>query len=423
MGNSRIPVETNLSAIWGFLIAFLLGMGFAHAQSSENLAIAEPLTENIPLSEPEKERLNGLFEKLHSSKFQEREDATTELAQLDERYLSELKEKYGQERAPDAKARLYGIVLKLEAERGQRITREFMRLPNAEESHPFRGWRSFIKASGFKDRKTKALFLQLLEAYPWLVHEEITSSQDAYEKGVRVASEISPRLDVAGEVTEEDGIALAYTIALCEEKLDVGLEMTGHRVFSRHPFSTRLVSVNRSAISSSSNAILTFYDKFATHAKNRRLILFSCLNGGIPAAKKIAVEILSKQDATKDLELFELSMHSLARFGTEEEIPIVDKWLEDETVVREQEQVLLLSPEGGRPVQIEVQARDLALATTMLLHKENPYVLLPHFRPHPLRGFATESVGHPSKTTKADRDALLKRWRERLENMPKTLEP
>lgn len=356
---------------------------------------------------------------LSSSSFEAREKACIEIDKLDERYLPAIQDRLTKLKSPDARARLQGIIERREKERTLRITREFLVNSDQEAARQsLPGWETFSTASGFSDRRTKALFLKMLADYPWLVYEKIHSPEDAYEKAVLVATEIAPRLDVAGEVSEGDGVALSYTLAMVGDKLDLGLETTGHRVFSRHPFSTKLTAVSRSATTQSSNAIFNFYDRFATHAKNDYRLIFCCLNAQIPVGAKIGARYLASDKATDQPEVFEIAMLAIARFGTAEHIPVVEKWLTNKTLITQAQRISTTNT-GFRPHEnVDVQARDLALATTILLHRESPHVIFPAYQSHATQGFFPNSVGQIVGTSDEVRDELLRAWQERSKQIP-----
>lgn len=260
------------------------------------------------------------------------------------------------------------------------------------------------------------MFLQLLQPFPALIYTKIETADEAYKQASLVAGNISQRLDIAGEVTSEDGIALAYLVALCEDKLDLGLERTSHRVFSRSPFATYL-SLNKQT----PNALSSLYSKFAVRATDKRMVFLTCFNGEIPAARQVAIEYLSQDDAIKDPESFELAMQALTKFGTNQDIPIAERWIENATVINQFQRIASPDPNEFRSANYIIQARDLALITSILLHRENPYLFFPLFRAHPLRGFTTDTVGFPEGTPEETRQQILKDWRDHLKKTPKPL--
>lgn len=386
-------------------------------KASDSLTPTRPNYPNgSKLSEEELKQLTKLLESLSASQFQVREDATEAISALGEKYLFELESRLASLQSPEAKARLSGIVALRKEERKQRITREFLRSKELPADHEFQGWMSFSKATGFSDRKTKAMFLQLLETFPALVYTRINTPDEAYKQASLVAGDITKRLDIAREVTSEDGIALAYLVALCEDKLDNGLERTGHRVFSRSPFSTYL-ALNKQT----PNALSALFSKFAVRATDKRMVFLTCFNGEIPAARQVAVEYLSEDNATQDPETFELAMQALAKFGNEKDISVAERWLDNSTVINQFQRIASPDPNEFRSANYIIQARDLALITTILLHRENPYLFFPLFRAHPLRGFTTDTVGFPAGTPDETRQQILKDWREHLKKNPKTL--
>jgi hypothetical protein len=119
-------------------------------------------------------------------------------------------------------------------------------------------------------------------------------------------------------------------------------------------------------------------------------------------------------------------MQAMARFGKIEDAEAVDRWLEDQTTIRD---VQRIAPPNAFETSFEiyeVKACDLALASSMLLHGYSPAQLVPMFRSHPLRGSSTESLGLPAKIPESYRAERRKQWREILQVQPpapQTLRP
>jgi hypothetical protein len=150
------------------------------------------------------------------------------------------------------------------------------------------------------------------------------------------------------------------------------------------------------------------------------------LNAGIPAARTVAKKFLESKEAANDPDTFELAMQAMARFGKIEDIEVVDRWLEDTTTIREVQRIAAPNSFENSFEIYEVQAGDMALASSMMLHGFNPLQLVPMYRFHPLRGYSTESLGLSTKTPAAYRVDRLKQWREILQTQPsapRTLRP
>jgi hypothetical protein len=371
----------------------------------------------------DRDAIERLVDELGSNQFLVREHAHERLDALDEACLPILTELQSKSTDPEVQARLWSIVARRKNEILQRNSKEFIRAATVDENHPYRGWKSFSKAAGSQDRKARFTLLAILEEYPELVNEEIVTKQDAFRIATLVASRITERLDIRGEVTDADGIALVYTACLCEDALDPQLERTCHRVFMRFPFS-RNINPEFSILDQDSqggkigSTLASMYTKWVDYAKDEQRVLLTCLNAAIPASKKIAKRILESKEATNDPLTFELAMQAMARFGKIEDAEAVDRWLEDQTTIRD---VQRIAPPNAFETSFEiyeVRACDLALASTMLLHGYSPAQLVPMFRSHPLRGYSTESLGLPAKIQESYRVDRLKQWREILRLQP-----
>jgi hypothetical protein len=370
-----------------------------------------------------RESIEQLVNELGSNQFTVREHAHEKLDALNELYLPLLTEFQAKSTDPEVQARLWSIVARRKHEILQRNNKEFIRAAEVDENHPYRGWKSFSKAASSKDRKAKFTLLAILEEYPELVHEEIVSKEDAFRTATLVASRITERLDIRGEVTDADGIALVYAASLCEDALDPQLERTCHRVFMRFPFSRNIHPEFSNLDQDSKGAkigstLATMYTHWANYAKDDQRVLLTCLNSAIPVARTVAKRILESKNATNDPDTFELAMQSMARFGKADDAATVDRWLEDQTTIRE---VQRIAPPNALETSFEiyeVKACDLALASSMLLQGYSPSQFVPMFRTHALRGYFTESLGLPAKTSESYRADRLRQWRDILQSQP-----
>ncbi len=90
-------------------------------------------------------------------------------------------------------------------------------------------------------------------------------------------------------------------------------------------------------------------------------------------------------------------MHAMARHGIDDDIPVIEQWLNDKTVIMEYQRIAPPEIGGQRLILFQVKARDLALAATIVRHRENPFDILPLFRSHPLRGFISEHWVFPKR--------------------------
>lgn len=441
---SRLPGVAPEHSFFYLLMTFVLlfafepfGFGQQSGEVADSSSLVEPVTREPGGGNPlgggtvDREAIERLVDELGSNQFLVREHAHERLDALDEAHLPILTELQAKSTDPEVQARLWSIVVRRKNEILQRNNKEFIRAAVVDENHAYQGWKSFSKAAGSQDRKARFTLLAILEEYPELVNEEIVTKQDAFRIATLVASRITERLDVRGEVTDADGIALVYTASLCEDALDPQLERTCHRVFMRFPFS-RNINPEFSILDQDSKgakigpALASMYTKWIDHAKDDQRVLLTCLNSAIPASKKIAKRILESKNAANDPDTFELAMQAMARFGKIEDAEAVDRWLEDQTTIRD---VQRIAPPNAFETSFEiyeVKACDLALASSMLLHGYSPAQLVPMFRSHPLRGYSTESLGLPAKIPESYRAERRKQWREILQVQPpapQTLRP
>jgi hypothetical protein len=269
----------------------------------------------------------------------------------------------------------------------------------------------------------------MFDKYPELVFEQLTSKERARDKAKEIATALSLSManPTTGNLDEGDGIALVYCFVVAEDLVSRDLEAVGHKVFSRFPFSS-LVSASRMQLlvdtgrrsphSRMSPAVSKLYSRWAVQARDRISALIVCLNSQNPVAAEIARQSLKDPEITKSTDLFELSMQSLARYGTSEDVALAESFLDDKTSILEFSRFAI--PDGAnqnqRLVKYSVQSRDLALATSLLLLKDDPFDWFETIRLHQLRGFVTESLALEVSENDIVRTSRIVAYRNRTTN-------
>jgi hypothetical protein len=269
----------------------------------------------------------------------------------------------------------------------------------------------------------------MLNDYPDLVLKEIKSKEEAFQQATFISKNLSESMAIPsrGNLTEADGIALIYCAVLSEDLIDQDIEATGNKVFSRYPFTniasaTRLRSTISQFIVDESNkmsthgrmssTVNTLFSKWALRAKDRTRMLLTCFDIQNPTACAIARSVLEDEDATSDTTLFELAMQAISKFGTPADLPWLEKYYEDDSVIIELQRFAIPDGTNQRLEVFEVQARDLAIIASAMVYQYYPFELAEGLRLHGLRGFVTESIAIPRSEGERYRELRMKRFRD-----------
>lgn len=373
------------------------------------------------------QEMDRLVSDLSSSNFLTREKATAALDKFDDSMVSELERRLALLNDLEAKTRLHGIVVRKKHEQQQRNVRAFLLEPDPSKTYEFLGWNSFKKACETSDRRTKFTFLELLNGYPELVMKEISSKQEAFEVASAIAKTLAETITLPSRnLTEADGIALIYCSVLSEDLVDQNIESTGNKVFSRYPFTniaaaTKLRSTLSQFIVDDRNKMSThgrmsatvnnLFSKWALRAKDRTRMMLTCFDTQNATALVIARSVLEDPKNTADTTLFELAMQAVAKFGSPNDLPLLEKYYEDKSVIIELQRFAIPDGTNQRLEIYEVQARDLALVASAMVYQYYPFEIVEGLRLHGLRGFVTESIAVPKTDGDRYREVRMKSFR------------
>jgi hypothetical protein len=394
----------------------------------------------IPVNPPKVEspstldasRLDRLVAELSSPVFLVREKATAQIDLLGDEHLPSLAQALETTTDLEVKTRLHGIVAKKKNVQRQQQLRTFLLEADPTKTLGFHGWVSFQRACGVSDRRAKFTFVEMLEEYPELVYTEIPSKEEAFQNAKRIERRISEILTMPnrGNLAEADAIALIYVAVLSDDLIDKGIEGLANQVFSRHPF-TSIATAKRTRTSPMffvedtskskhyarmSSTINGLFSKWVARSQNDLVNLTLCFNMQNDAAATIARRVLSTPQPQKDMSVFELSMQAIARFGTKQDLPLIESFLNDKTIVMRYQRFTIPDGTNQNLTNFQVQARDLALATSSILNGEYPFDLFEGFRAHSLRGYVTETLGSPEKDGDKFREERIKRFQDRIKN-------
>jgi hypothetical protein len=411
MANSQSIFLASFARLLFCAIAFSLGIiASMHCSAQENVGKVDS-AKALPGAGNEFNRqiLGKLVEKLSSSQFSVREEATEELIQIaDDSMLPELQLTAQSLEDLEAKLRLRAIIAKIKSERQQTQIRSFLRSGNPSDTFGFDGWKSFSQHAG-TSRSAKQLFLKLLDRYPELVEHEIESPEEALKKTEFIASVIGEAQAHNLSYQLADGIALLYCVSACRDLFDHRMERICLHTFRISPFGPFLSEVRFR------KALEPMLSAWASKVKDYKLeCLLFFLEKDIPYIRELAIELLESRIALDDEDTFVIAMQAMYRFGLQSDLPLIEKWLDNSTVCNSEEVMRLPDSPAGKVgfVTQTVERRDAALAVAMRITGDNPTLAFPLFATHPIRGFVHRSIALPKDDVEL-RTKRIEEWRRR----------
>jgi hypothetical protein len=320
--------------------------------------------------EPSRETILGWVADLSHGEFAVRDRATRQLNGLTTDDLPILVDQLAAATDPEVIVRLSGAVAKLKYERQQYIIRAFLRDPDLTQTHELEGWKSFSQVAG-ANRSSKRLFLELFDRYPQLVEKPLESSQEAFDAMAIVAKSIQestlqlfkgdPSLQL-GQGDSIDGLAMLYCLCMMDAYGDSRMATTGLRIFGRFPYNQILRDpqakrpmeslVERWALSLQSGSDLT------------RAILIM-IESDLNTVRSVARKMLAEREGIHrgEPEDVLISLQTMFRFGQEEDLPVIEPWLDCTEVCVELTALAPLREAGNNQQTLEV--RDAAILACM----------------------------------------------------------
>jgi hypothetical protein len=305
--------------------------------------------------------------------------------------------------------RLKGLIAKIKDERMQSCIQKFLRSKDDNETFGLDGWKTFSKAGG-PSRSSKKLFLMLYDLYPDLVNRPIESKEEALAMARRIAAMLQERRSLLVSSEKADGLALLYCLNAAEELTDVHIERLCVDTFRISPFGPFIMEplLRKPLERMLSNWSLTL--------KNEQfLCMLLFLEKDIPACRDLGLKILESGKVEGEAFPYLLAMQAIFRYGTKEDLPQVERWLNDKTICTLSERFAFPAnqdPNGKGIVEHSVEMRDVALLTAMRLNGEDLQLVFPMLQAHPLRGFFDESIALPVSDDKL-RTERVETWKKK----------
>jgi len=276
--------------------------------------------------DPTRETILAWIADLSSGEFAVRDRATRQLNGLTADQLGLLVDQLAAADDPEVKVRLSGVVAKLKHERQQNIIRIFLRDPDMSQTHELEGWKTFSEVAG-ANRSSKRLFLELFDRYPELVEKPLESSQQAFDASAVVSRSIQDSMIQLGDGDEVDGLALLYCLCAMDARGDQRMASSALRILGRYPYNQMLrdpqakrpmeVLVERWALSLQSSSDLT-----------RAMLIL--VESELTSLRRVARKMLQDRQGPEraDPEDVLIGLQMMFRFGQEEDLPVLEAWLD-----------------------------------------------------------------------------------------------
>jgi hypothetical protein len=411
MLEGRIPI-----AAMGLMMASSVGLiGWGQTPSPEESGGASLPAAVAPSAD--EESIVRWIRLLGSSQYEDRENATRILSQLEAEMLPLLERELGKVTDPEVRVRLSAVLAKLKYERQQRIIRAFLRDSDMNHDHGLGGWSSFSAVAG-ATRSSKRLFLQLSERYPELVEEKLETPQAALEWARRVAISIQQDQVQRGEGDKSDGLALLYCMCAANPADLGGMPSVSVRTFLRSPYNQFLRDPQAKK---PMEALSERWGALITNSSDQTMSMLILLESELTSVRNIAKKMLEVREGPDAAEARDIliALQVMFRFGKPEDIPLLERWLDDTEVCDESVSLNVFSePNGftpgndgaGRNVST-VEVRDAAILACMQISAMDYRKHFPGIVMHELRGYLPRTIAS-SQSAEDVRAARIQAWRQ-----------
>lgn len=406
---------------------FMCGVGTVLAQTSSPdgapTAVAAASNPEVKTSDASREEVLGWIAELASGQFEVREKAMRQLSQLGDDHIPLLDAELKLATDAEVRVRLATALAKLKHERQQRTIRTFLRDSDMSRDHGLHGWASFSRVAG-ANRSAKRLFLQLRDRHGELVESALEPGKPAMEWARRVARDIQEDQLELREGDKSDGLALLYCLCAAQDSTESVADENGSlatmsvRTFMRAPYNQFL----RDPQAKRPMEIMT--ERWAASLRDtsdQTMTMLILLEAELSSARSIARKLLSVPvgpDAPDARDVL-IAMQVLFRYGKQEDIAILEPWLERRDVGEEFASFNVLNaPNGLNPVPDNaprnistVELRDAAVLACMQIAGMDYRKYFPRILVHELRGYIPRTIAEAADAN-ALRDARIDVWQK-----------
>ena len=410
----------SIGALTGyFALFFVLERISGQIRAEENFATAadgqtiEALTDRkSKLHRATQDELRLWIEQLGSPHFSVREQAVHRLSRCDATAIQTLRKASDESTDLEVKSRCAAIANAIyELDIGKR-TNEFLKDPDPEKTYGFEGWIPFSELAG-KSRLSKRLFAMLIESHP----DQASSDEETVTE--RAAHAQQDALGIlnkfrSGQAIElGDSISLLYRSIRNDGDVPASVDQITTLLLRSTPFTGE---ISRPPMRTTLQKIVGSWMK--TTKSDPTSVLMIAIDNDIPESIEFARRAVSNRDC--DPSLFLIATSALMRFGSQDDLAILDPWRAEKKLLQKSIPVQIKGPmpipspnpnekppalEMGPslmvrpPVEIqlyELRYQDLALAASAHLAKrEDMRELFPRIQPHPTYVYRPDSLAFP----------------------------
>jgi hypothetical protein len=331
---------------------FIFWLG--HCVAMGSLAAAETESRQVP---HDPERLSALVSRLGSEDFTEREAASEELTAIGLPAFAALEAAGGH---PDREVRYRALrilshIRELDL---QRRLEAFLSGDEADGEYPLPGWSRFQKAYGDSTR-SRQQFVEMQRADAEAMRAIEESPRAASELLAQRTLEYQQAMQTGGRPQMSFGQATALLFVAAEDDVTMSAQ-TMQMVFqfcSQPVIRDVLGNPDKKEIPRKMiGSLVRRSEDYAMTQAMMLAIQFDMEEGLVPATK------ILKNPVNRVPYMSQYALMTIAKLGSDTHLPLVESLLEDQSVVTKMQ--------NDKKVTIEVQVRDAALATAVLLTKQ-----------------------------------------------------
>jgi hypothetical protein len=361
--------------------------------------------------------VTGWIDDLASDSFQTRQEASDRLAASGEQVLEPMRARLKETQDVEQRARLQALVRRVEDQvLGDRME-AFIRDPDPDQDHGLKAWPAFRRLMG-SNRLSKQILVEIYRQQPKLADATL-EGQDALEREVKVAAERMRQTWLSGENVElGDGLALLFAGAVTQQPLGPEIESLTMRCVQTVPLAAKIDQ--RQWTKPMKNLLAAWVDRLSRQSAGNGMMLV--LTRNIQAGEDAARRILSEK--VNDPYDFRIACMILAKYGSVDDLTLLDKWLDDTTLYQEYvalrapfdpraEPNAQMPPGGNVPierVECRCEYRDIALAASLVIAKVTLRDYHPMLAPDSRWVIQEDSMGFPIANPQL-RQETIDRWK------------
>ncbi len=424
----RLTKKTLLRSQYVLAMGLSLSLGGPCGQLWAQYALAHSSSE---ISQEVRDEVDALIAGLGTADFLEREKASLRLLELGETALPQLRT-ISSSATFEVRHRAEMVRTRIEDDKFTALSQSFLLDSVDEHSYGLPAWDAYRNLVG-TSRTSKLLFLEMIREQPDIAQliERTSVSKNSQEAenalAVYAAGQAAGIRETMYSIVEPrmgDAVAMlmvASTLSV-QTPVEISEVIIGN---DRRSFGG---NIHKQGYGSCLRKLIAAWIPKA-QAAMAPTVMEMALTYSLPEGADIARKHLTPNfdNATR-----KLAFYCLARFGLETDLPLILPLLDDDRVVDifswgaagGEIHVSNTAPPGATRDRVSdanlvVRINDFALATAMLLLKENPASVFPRFEANSKNGFFLHSLASPADAVE-DQARRIQEWK--ASHLPKRIE-